>query len=1073
VSGSVGTMRLGLVITADGKQAVAEIAGVQQATSSMGAAAGTAGTSVAAGLNAVQRGFKDTAVAAKDAGTAVGITSAQMRQLSPQLNDIATQLLMGQSPFMVLAAQGGQVTQIFGGVMGTLRAIAGFLGPAGIAGLLGGSAAGYLAVGLERDARALNDLQQQLRATRTDAVTLAREIDAASRADRPPGVSRSEARSVGQIIASSSSFSGGRTEIEGLIKLTADLARVMGTDATTAAERWVARAIRDPAAAARDAAAGGLLGFNDALRRQAELLQASGHRGDATRLVLEQMGRASAGAAQDLTPLQQLWERVSNHMSSAANSAATLANWVLGGRGGTPTPPRTPITNAEGGLEQAQGELDRFRERTRGYRDRDQQYDQVEGFGSGSVNSIEARLRAVVDQFAADVNRVVPEGRRGVTVTRELSGITGQSRQADVEAAVRAQAEQMGVPVDLALAVLRNESGGRHLGTNGQVLRNERSGALGIMQLMPQTAAGLGVDPNDPQQNIIGGLRYLQQMLQRFGGDQSLAAAAYNAGPGRVQSYLDGRGTLPNETWRYVAGVPQGSLTGSARVISGADRGLSGQDQRSDRLRELQAREQGLNAALRIEGLDPEQAQRYQEAITRVRQEIAQLATPVERANRTLTDQGQALRQAAGAARTLAQAEIEARNEARQQGLGAQDTAALVATRRAEAQQRLTGEYRDYLAELDRALEGARRQMAVSAQGTEAVERERIAMEARNQALRFAAEGTSEYSRIVGELTERLTAAAAAPRISQATADYTLRRDRSNLDASLIGATASDRAAAIAGFQARSRLGAGADTVEGRALIANEQDLARQNVQLERQGAFWGEVGRAADSALDRVTSGLAQGTLSLSEMGRVGQGVIASLISSFAQLAVMNPLKNALFGGNSPTLADGGGLFGSLFSGLLGGITGGGYNASSYASAFAGAAPGMYGPGFHEGGIAGGTPTFFRAVDPAIFNSAPRFHFGTDEVPAILKRGEGVFTEEQMANLGPAGGNTISAPQTINFYGNAGNASDREQLAAMAYEAARAGIAAERGGLMRDASSFMLSEVKRGGKFSRGMRGG
>lgn len=78
-------------------------------------------------------------------------------------------------------------------------------------------------------------------------------------------------------------------------------------------------------------------------------------------------------------------------------------------------------------------------------------------------------------------------------------------------------------------------------------------GAQGVMQLMPGTAAELGVDPTVPQDNIRGGARYLRQMLETFDGDLELALAAYNAGPGAVRRH----GGVPPypETRRYVAAV--------------------------------------------------------------------------------------------------------------------------------------------------------------------------------------------------------------------------------------------------------------------------------------------------------------------------------------------------------------------------------------------------------------------------------------------------------------------------------------------------------------------------------------
>ena len=80
-------------------------------------------------------------------------------------------------------------------------------------------------------------------------------------------------------------------------------------------------------------------------------------------------------------------------------------------------------------------------------------------------------------------------------------------------------------------------------------------GAIGIMQLMPDTASGLGVNPYDPRDNIFGGVAYLSTLLDRFGGDVRLALAAYNAGPEAVTRH---RGIPPyRETQNYVKAISE------------------------------------------------------------------------------------------------------------------------------------------------------------------------------------------------------------------------------------------------------------------------------------------------------------------------------------------------------------------------------------------------------------------------------------------------------------------------------------------------------------------------------------
>lgn len=115
-----------------------------------------------------------------------------------------------------------------------------------------------------------------------------------------------------------------------------------------------------------------------------------------------------------------------------------------------------------------------------------------------------------------------------------------------IRAAVAAISRIKGAPTDVMMALANQESG-----FNPKAISSV--GAIGVMQLMPDTARGLGVNPYDVLDNIVGGVEYFMQQYKKYKGDRKKALAAYNAGPGAVDKY---NGVPPyKETQNYVQSI--------------------------------------------------------------------------------------------------------------------------------------------------------------------------------------------------------------------------------------------------------------------------------------------------------------------------------------------------------------------------------------------------------------------------------------------------------------------------------------------------------------------------------------
>jgi soluble lytic murein transglycosylase-like protein len=144
--------------------------------------------------------------------------------------------------------------------------------------------------------------------------------------------------------------------------------------------------------------------------------------------------------------------------------------------------------------------------------------------------------------------------------------------QADIAAASR----RFDVPEDWIRAVILSESGGR-LVLNGRPITSS-AGAMGLMQIMPATWSelrlryGLGNNPYDPHDNILAGTAYLHELYQLYGYPNLFAA--YNAGPSRLDAYLNTGTGLPDETLHYLASLDAKPSNVSPQFASSAPSSL-------------------------------------------------------------------------------------------------------------------------------------------------------------------------------------------------------------------------------------------------------------------------------------------------------------------------------------------------------------------------------------------------------------------------------------------------------------------------------------------------------------------
>ncbi len=176
-------------------------------------------------------------------------------------------------------------------------------------------------------------------------------------------------------------------------------------------------------------------------------------------------------------------------------------------------------------------------------------YTEAMGMALDRIRQIEQKINSILPDKMKNFNfaDIINEQLQQADNKELVASLNNFIPDTDFNDLITKYASKNNLQDSLVKAVIKAESGFNPKAVSG-------AGAQGLMQLMPETAKDLGVtDSLNPEQNIIGGTRYLKSMMDKFNGNVKKALAAYNAGPGAVDRY----GGIPpyKETQEYVTKV--------------------------------------------------------------------------------------------------------------------------------------------------------------------------------------------------------------------------------------------------------------------------------------------------------------------------------------------------------------------------------------------------------------------------------------------------------------------------------------------------------------------------------------
>lgn len=848
------------------------------------------------------------------------------RQLGVQTVQTFQGFATGQPILTTLIQQGHQVADVwlstgvaFKDVQSAFARAFAWIAAHPIVLVIGGIAAAIaaltaVAVHGESVSRRLLALQNTLRGT-LQPQQLAGASDQVDRAARrlnaTTNISYDEAFQAGAVIRQNPAFQGDQAQLESLIKSANELRQILGSDLPTATQVLVK-------------------GFDDAAGAAEELRQKVPNIRGITALTVEQLRHTAAvkGSAAAMEEFRRIIDGVT--AGGVDNTTRLVSAWRE----------FLKLTTGEGTF---------WRDIGKGIAD-------GVGVALEAVNALLRGVQALVDALKA----LSPSGGHGFDVPEGLS--PGQRR-----AFIQRQGElvRSGQPVEGG-APGNNLVGLRPAGQNTgfqTFAKPEDSIAQGIRQLqiyedrdklttlrqqitkwappnenktaeyIARVAKETGMDPDKPYST------HDQEAVRKV----ITSMAGVETGK-TVNQEIIGRGVTQAFTQGAATG-PSGTTGGTRKEYDDAIKASENATnvRRKANLDEQIKTQRALDAATKTfdesykqavdAGATPQQALqnpqvktateemlRHAETLDRLKGEYTNILTPLEQYQRDLKDANAPLAAAAGAARTLAEEENRLRLIARA-STGELPSQAEVTAALTERQKALTVQFQDSVTVIKLNTGAQIALTTATEEGGKFLEHATNFENARIQALQTAAVGTKEYARQVIALTDALDAETKAKRDNIAAADISRQKDELEVihaEISLLTERTEVRNRELAAIQKRQQLNikpGETPTVEEQKTIDYAKaaadyktyaDSVRRNTQELEQ--FTDQIG---STITDAITAPWKEGETAMQRWANVGRSIVNDLFKEFLKLGVTNPLKNALFGGDAPTLDSIGNVFG------------------------------------------------------------------------------------------------------------------------------------------------------------------